>query len=68
MRVVNPKLCIVCRGAKLLCGMAYCPIIVKNIYYVRSVKYSDLKEFEGSSPPSVFVGRVGYPYVYVGPL
>ena len=68
MRVVDPKLCIVCRGAKLLCGMAYCPIIVKNIYYVRSVKYSDLKEFEGSSPPSVFVGRVGYPYVYVGPL
>jgi hypothetical protein len=25
-------------------------------------------DIDGSSPPSVFVGRMGYPYVYVGPL
>ncbi|RLI21860.1 hypothetical protein DRO54_02550, partial [Candidatus Bathyarchaeota archaeon] len=25
-------------------------------------------EIEGASPPSVFVGRIGYPYVYAGPL
>ncbi|HIH17971.1 MAG TPA: hypothetical protein HA282_01215 [Nanoarchaeota archaeon] len=26
------------------------------------------QEMEGSSPPSVFVGRAGYPKVYVGPM
>ncbi len=28
----------------------------------------DLKEISGSSPPEIFVGRSGYPKVYVGPL
>ncbi len=26
------------------------------------------EEIAGASPPSVFVGRIGYPYVYAGPL
>jgi hypothetical protein len=26
------------------------------------------EDIEGASPPSVFVGRIGYPYVYAGPL
>jgi hypothetical protein len=26
------------------------------------------QDIEGASPPSVFVGRIGYPYVYAGPL
>jgi hypothetical protein len=26
------------------------------------------EDIEGTSPPSVFVGRIGYPYVYAGPL
>ena len=26
------------------------------------------KEFSGTSPPEVFVGRIGYPKVFVGPL
>ena len=26
------------------------------------------EDIEGVSPPSVFVGRIGYPHVYVGPL
>jgi hypothetical protein len=25
-------------------------------------------DIDGASPPSVFVGRIGYPYVYAGPL
>jgi hypothetical protein len=25
-------------------------------------------DMDGASPPSVFVGRIGYPYVYAGPL
>jgi hypothetical protein len=26
------------------------------------------EDVAGASPPSVFVGRIGYPYVYAGPL
>lgn len=32
----------------------------------RTVEYSD--HLEGASPPSVFIGRHGYPKVFVGPL
>ena len=32
----------------------------------KSVEYSE--KIEGSSPPSVFIGRFGYPNVAVGPL
>jgi DNA repair protein NreA len=35
-------------------------------YNFRRQKYN--KKVEGSSPPSVFIGRMNYPKVYVGPL
>jgi hypothetical protein len=25
-------------------------------------------DVDGASPPSVFIGRIGYPYVYAGPM
>jgi hypothetical protein len=28
----------------------------------------ETENIDGVSPPSVFIGRIGYPYVYVGPL
>ncbi|MGC9181576.1 Nre family DNA repair protein [Thermogladius sp.] len=59
------NLCVLCRG-RGWCGLSYCPILVKQ--YV-SFKLSSLvtkREVFGSSPPSVFVGRVGYPVVRVG--
>ncbi|MBE0522025.1 MAG: hypothetical protein IBX39_07145 [Candidatus Methanoperedenaceae archaeon] len=62
------SICVVCRGAKLLCGKARCPVLVK--FYSRA-KVKPLTEnlgIDGSSPPGVFVGRIGYPYVSVGPL
>lgn len=39
-------------------------------YYFRSkvVPLIDRLDLDGSSPPSVFVGRLGYPKVYVGPM
>ncbi|MEO3993221.1 MAG: Nre family DNA repair protein [Desulfurococcaceae archaeon TW002] len=65
--MVRGEICSLCRGSKHLCGLTYCPLLVKfySRVSVRLVELSDL--VKGSSPPSVFVGRVGYPKVNVGP-
>lgn len=63
---IPPSLCLACRGAKLLCGLAYCPIILEQRARARS--RPPPKELTGSSPPSLFVGRYDYPKVRVGPL
>lgn len=61
-------LCIQCRGAKLLCGKARCPILVRWDSMMRTAPMIDRVDLDGSSPPGVFVGRFGYPKVFVGPL
>jgi hypothetical protein len=61
-------LCVVCKGSKFLCGKTRCPIIVKANYFLKSVPLMQSEDIAGASPPSVFVGRIGYPYVYAGPL
>lgn len=61
-------ICVLCRGAKLLCGKPVCPIVLKAQALLK-VKSLGLKErIEGSTPPSFFVGRAGYPKVYAGPM
>ena len=52
----------------MLCGKAYCPILSKAELLVKHMPKLAREEVDGSSPPGVFVGRVGYPRVYVGPL
>jgi len=64
----NSGLCVACKGSKLLCGKPRCPIIVKVKYFLKSVPLMQSEDIAGASPPSVFVGRIGYPYVYAGPL
>jgi hypothetical protein len=61
-------MCLACRGAKLLCGKLRCPIILKaqSMARVGAAPYST--SVAGSSPPGVFVGRLGYPKVSIGPL
>ncbi len=61
-------LCVACKGSRFLCGKARCPIIVKANYFLRSVPLMQSEDIAGASPPSVFIGRIGYPYVYAGPL
>ncbi len=56
--------CAECKG-KLLCGRSKCPLLEK-IRFLRSVKIDE--HVRDETPPSVFVGRVGYPKVYAGPL
>jgi DNA repair protein NreA len=68
--VENPPawMCLACRGAKLLCGKPRCPIIVKAQAMARMDASLSTSEIEGSSPPGVFVGRLGYPKVSIGPM
>lgn len=60
--------CVQCRGSKLLCGKTRCPIMVKWDFLMKTQPLIDSFNIDGSSPPGVFVGRFGYPKVYVGPL
>jgi len=60
--------CAICKGSKFLCGKDSCPILVK-LYSQRKTKpLIDSLTLEGSSPPDLFIGRMGYPYVNIGPL
>ncbi|MDA4128387.1 MAG: Nre family DNA repair protein [Thaumarchaeota archaeon] len=68
--IENPPawMCLQCRGAKLLCGKPRCPIIVKAQSMARMGKSYATELIDGSSPPGVFVGRLGYPKVSIGPM
>ena len=44
------------------------PRLLKYYYRFNTVNMIKGNELEGSSPPDIFVGRAGYPNVYVGPL
>lgn len=67
-RTRQNSLCVLCKGSRNLCGKTRCPIMVKVNYYLRSVPLMSSEDISGTSPPSVFIGRIGYPYVYAGPL
>ena len=62
------SLCVLCKGSRMLCGKTRCPIMVKVNYFLKSAPLMESENIDGVSPPSVFIGRIGYPYVYVGPL
>lgn len=60
-------LCVKCRGSRYLCGRAFCPVMVRALTYYGTKAVQGRKEVCGSSPPSVFVGKAGYPWVLAGP-
>ncbi len=64
---VTPETCIKCKGARNLCGLGYCPILESAKDSFPKIEFHG-KEMYGSSPPSIFVGRYGYPKVYAGPV
>src|SRR5665648_735983 len=57
--------CVICKG-KGLCGRSVCPIIKRHDATIKHGIITD--SIFGASPPSVFVGRKGYPSVMAGPL
>jgi hypothetical protein len=61
-------LCVACKGGKFLCGKTRCPLLVRARFYLKTMPLIEGLGVDGASPPSVFVGRIGYPYVYAGPL
>ncbi len=61
---VDSRLCVLCRGGpRRLCGLEYCPALLKA-FSLRTLKRVS-QELSSSSPPSVYVGWVGYPAVAV---
>ena len=65
--MVSPaRLCLICKGGRQLCGHSPCPLLPRFDVEKR-LKGKVSKEFFGPSY-SVFVGRMGYPNVNVGPM
>src|SRR5712664_1442310 len=60
--------CPMCKRVQRLSGEERCAIHVKAITLATHHKEFDTKQISGSSPPGVFVGRFGYPKVFVGPM
>jgi hypothetical protein len=61
-------LCVACKGGKFLCGKTRCPLLIRARFYLKAMPLIKGLGVDGASPPSVFVGRIGYPYVYAGPM
>ncbi len=71
--VVKPRLsrnsiCVLCRGRNNLCGKPKCPVIMEFEAVSKYIRSLYTREIYGNTPPSIFVGRYGYPKVYLGPL
>jgi len=64
----SSTICMQCRGSRMLCGKFRCPILCKAELLVKHLPKLFSDQVDGSSPPGAFVGHVGYPKVYLGPL
>ena len=60
--------CPMCRRVRRLSDEQRCAIHLKAATLETHHPEFDTKSITGSSPPGVFVGRFGYPKVYVGPM
>ncbi|MEK6976685.1 MAG: Nre family DNA repair protein [Candidatus Thermoplasmatota archaeon] len=64
---IDPRLCVQCKAARALCGLDPCPLLRKVAHHLPKVRVAG-RDLLGSSPPSLFVGRYGYPKVSIGPM
>ncbi|MGQ9479502.1 MAG: Nre family DNA repair protein [Thermoproteota archaeon] len=62
------SLCVYCLGSRGLCGRRQCPILLRYSKLQPVVSLRDDMMVDGASPPGVFVGRMGYPKVSLGPM
>ncbi|HVL88287.1 MAG TPA: Nre family DNA repair protein [Candidatus Thermoplasmatota archaeon] len=65
---IPPELCVRCKAARLLCGLPRCPILDRVREMIPAPAPLRGRELYGPSPPSLFVGRHGYPTVRAGPM
>lgn len=68
IRRSKSDLCVICKGSRLLCGKTRCPLLLRINHFMKTISFLSNTEISGVSPPSIFIGRVGYPHVYAGPL
>lgn len=64
---IDPRLCVQCKAARALCGIDPCPLLRKVSHHLPKTRVTG-RDLVGSSPPSLFVGRHGYPKVSIGPM
>lgn len=64
----NSSLCLHCKGGRMLCGKLNCPILSKAQALTRYGDFLNSPDIQGSTPPGVFVGHIGYPSLYIGPM
>ncbi len=67
-RLYSESICVRCRGRDLLCGKPVCPVILEYRALMESYRELYREDIYGASPPSVFIGRMGYPKVSMGVL
>lgn len=60
--------CVLCKGSKMLCGKSRCSVLARHFSNARARIQTERMALDGNSPPSVFIGRMGYPKVAVGPM
>ncbi len=60
-------LCVRCKG-NLLCGKGYCPLLTLLEKFKKFKKSELILNSELPSPPSIFVGKKGYPLINLGPV
>jgi hypothetical protein len=68
LKAARGSLCVYCLGSRALCGRRQCPILLRYNKLQPVVRFENKKMLDGSSPPGIFVGRIGYPKVGVGPM
>lgn len=68
VKTPSSSLCLLCKGGRMLCGKLRCPIIARAQSLAKSSVLVTSERVQGSTPPGVFVGRMGYPKVYIGPM
>ena len=59
--------CLECRGIRAMCEIHPCPLLSEVRRRLPQKTATQIEVLSGPSPPSLFVGRYGYPKVTVGP-
>ena len=55
---IDPRLCVQCKAARMLCGIDPCPLLRKVQNHLPKIQVKG-RDLMGSSPPSLFESVVG---------